>query len=174
MGDVIGEAKAHPAFRLKYKGVFDYNELVTFIINWLLDRKYEVNESLQKHKMSCPHGFEIERNIDAERKIDDYFMYKVSVNLHLWDAFEQDAVKDGKDVQLWNARMEVQIHFDVVCDYAGRYETSPFMVKLRNFYDQYIIKGTIIGGHADPLYYKLLSLHQKLKEFLEMETYPQY
>jgi hypothetical protein len=169
-GDIIKAADAQIAFRLKYKGVFDYDKLSTFIINWLQARKYHINEKKHKHKMSCPHGFEVERVIEAWRKVDDYFRYNVFVTFFLWDAFEVDAVKHGKKVKLWNARMELQIGFQVVCDYSGKWETNPFYEKLRNFYDQYIIKKEIIIKHVDPLYYKLLSLHTKVKNQLEMET----
>jgi hypothetical protein len=170
-GDIISEANGHPAFRLKYKGVFDYDKLTTFAIKWLQDRKFEINEKVHKHKMSCPHGFEMERHILGERKIDDYFMHKVEIRFYIWDAFQVDAVKNGEKIKLWNARLEVQLHFDVVCDYSDRWAKTQFMEKLRNkFYDQYIIKREIIIKHADPLYYKLLSLHTKMKNFLEMET----
>ncbi len=170
MPDIIGEANAHPAFRLKYKGVFDYDKLTTFVIKWMQHRKFNINESKHKHKYSCPHGFEIERAIEGWRKIDDYYRYDIEVSFHLWDAFEVEAVKDGRTRKLWNARVEIQISFDVVCDYQDRWGKSPFMERLRNFYDQYIIKKEIIAKHADPLYYKLLSLNTKIKNFLEMET----
>jgi len=170
-GVVIGEAQGHPAFRVKYKGVFDYNKLTTFMLKWLQDRRFEINEKKHKHKYSCPHGFEIDREIHAWRKIDDYYRYDVQINWLLWDAFEVDAVKDGKNVKLWNARMEVQIHFDVVYDYQGKFEKNPWLEKLRDkVLTQYIIKKEIIVMNADPLYYKLLELHKKVKEFLEMET----
>lgn len=171
MAHVIAEANAHPAFRLKYKGVFDFDKLTTMIVKWLQDRNFEFNEPKHKHKYSCPHGFEIERDFDGWRKIDDYYKHKVEVKFHLWDAFEVDAVKNGRKVKLWNAHMDIQLGFDVVCDYQNRWSRSPFMDKLhKNFYTQYVIKKEIIINHADPLYYKLLSLHSKIKEFLEMET----
>jgi len=165
------EGQAHPAFRLRYKGVMDYDAMSTYVIKWLKDRHFEINEGVHKHKHSCPHGFEIERHIEGWRKIDDYFLYTVEVVFFLWDAFEVDAVKDGKKKKHWDARMTVEIHFDVVCDYQDRWAVNPIIEKLRDkFYNQYIIKKEIIVKHADPLYYKLLSLHTQLKKMLEMET----
>lgn len=171
MPHTIKEAKGKPAFTLKYKGVFDYNGLTTMLTRWLQDRQFEINEKGHKHKYSCPHGFEIERTIEGWRKIDDYYMYQITVDMHLWDAFEVDAVKNGKKVKFWNARIDLKLSFEVICDYADRWAKGPFMEKLRdNVYDEYIIKKEIIINHADPLYYKLLSLHTKVKDFLEMET----
>lgn len=171
MAHTIIEAKATPAFRLKYKGIVDYDKISTFIIKWLQDRHYKINESKHKHKMSCPHGFEIERGIAAWKKIDGYYQHNIDVKILLWDAFEVDAVKHGKKVKLWNARIEVQLGFKIVCDYAGKWDKSPFIEKLhKKVYVQYVIKKEIIIKHADPLYYKLLSLHTKLKKILEMES----
>jgi len=170
-GNIINEADAPVCLRLKYKGIFDFDRLQTFLVKWMQDRKFEVNEKKHKHKYSCPHGFEIELVIEGERKIDDYFMYKVPIGLHLWDAFEVDAVKDGKPVKLWNARIEITLGFQVIGDYQGRWETNPYLEKLRDkVFHQYVRKKEIIVKHADPLYYKLLSLHTKIKELLEMET----
>jgi len=170
----IKEAKGQPATKLKYKGVFDYDGLSTYVINWLQDHKYELNEKTHKHKMSCPHGFEIERHIEATRKIDAFYQYKVTVIFFLWDAFEVDAVKDGKKMKLWNAQMELRIDFEVVCDYANKWATSPFYEKLLKFYCEYIIKKEIIIKHVDPLYYSLLALHTNFKKFLGMETAAQF
>ena len=155
---------------LKYKGVFDFDGLTTFVINWLKKRRYNIDEVKHKNKMSCPHGFEIEWNIKAWRKIDDYYKHHILVKYHLWDAHMVDAVKDGKKVKLWSARMEIKTVFDVECDYNNRWETSQFMEKLRNFYNEYIIKKEIIINHMDPLYYKTLELHTEMKKFLGMET----
>ncbi len=174
MSDIIPEANAHPAFRLKYKGIFDYDKLTTFIIQWMKDRHFEINEKVHKHKMSCPHGFEIEREIHGERKINDYYQYKVEAKMHLWDAFEVEAIKNGKKVRLWNARIEIQLGFDVVCDYSNKWSETEFKEKLLKFYNRYIIKKEIIIKHGDGLYYKLLSLNTQIKKFLEMETGAEY
>lgn len=169
MSDIIAEAGGEAA-TLKYKGVFDFDGLTTYIINWLKARGHEINEGKHKHKMSCPFGFEIEWNVMSWRKIDDYFKYNIDVRIHLWDAHQVDAVKDGKKVKLWNARIEIKTIFSVECDYQGRWEKNQFLERLRNFYDQYIIKKEIIVKHVDPLYYKCLELHTGMKKFIGMET----
>jgi len=170
MPKTIKEANAPVATKLKYKGVFDYNKLSNILIQWMRDQKYDFTESVHKHKMSCPHGFEIEREINGMKKIDENYMHRAMIAIHMWDAFEVDAVKDGQKVKLWNARIEVILGFAIDYDYANKWETSPFMEKLRNFYCEYIIKKEIIIKHADPTYYKMLALHTKLKKFFEMET----
>ena len=171
MSHTIKEGQGQPAWKIKYKGVFDYNALTTFIIKWMKDRHFEVNEKKHKHKYSCPHGFEIERVFEGWRKIDDYYMYEINFHWLLLDAFEVDAVKDGKNVKLWNARMILTCSFKVVCDYENKWDQSPFVEKLhKKVYCEYVIKKEIIVKHTDPLYYKLLSLQKKVKDMLQMET----
>jgi hypothetical protein len=169
MSDTIREAQGDAAV-LRYKGVFDFDGLTTYIINWLKARGNDLVESKHKHKMSCPFGFEIEWDVKSWRKLDDYFKHNINVSMHLWDAHQVDAVKDGKKVKLWNARIQVTTSFSVECDYQGRWEKSQFLEKLRNFYDQYVIKKEIIAKQADPLYYKCLELHTGMKKFIGMET----
>ncbi|NQU79762.1 hypothetical protein HQ545_08405 [Candidatus Woesearchaeota archaeon] len=170
MSDFIDEGKAEPAFRYKYKGVFDYDKLTTFLIKWLKNRGYDINEKKHKHKMSCPHGFEIERVIEGWRKIDDFFQYEVKVSMHLWDAHEVDVTRNGKNVKMWDARIEITIDILVVCDYQNRWSSRPFYSKLLKFYIGYVIKKEIIVKHMDPLYYRVLGLGGDIKKILEMET----
>lgn len=173
MSDVIAEAggsEGATVATLRYKGVFDFDGMTTYLINWFKKRDFQINEKKHKHKMSCPHGFEVEWNIEAFKKIDDYYKHYTITKMHLWDAYQVDAVKDGKKIKLWSARIEIKTQFKVECDYQGRWEKKPWLKKLRNFYDQYIIKKEIIAKHADPLYFKLLELHTELKKFIGMES----
>ena len=55
------------------------------------------------------------------------------IKMHLWDAHEVDAVKDGKKIKLWNARIEVITDFNVECDYQDRCARSAWMKKLKEF-----------------------------------------
>lgn len=169
-GDIIGEATAHPAFIIKYRGVFDYDGITTFVIKWFKKRKFNVNEKKHKHKMSCPHGLDIDWGVEFWKKIDDYYMYQADVQFRLWNARQVEVVKDGKKKMLWYAELKVVIGMDVVCDYMGRWETNQFFERLRNFYDQYIIKVDIRVRHVDPFYYKLLDLQTEIKKKLEMEA----
>lgn len=174
MSHVIKEARGEPATTLKFKGVFDYDGLTAYLMKWLQDRHYQITEKNHKHKMSCPHGFEIERSIVAYRDISEFYRYNVGIEIHLWDAFQVDAVKGGKKMKLWNARIEIQLNFKVECDYSNKWNTGPFMQKLLVFFCNHIIKKEIIIKHADKLYYKLLALHSNIKKFIGMETATQF
>jgi hypothetical protein len=118
--------------------------------------------------MSCPKGFEIEWDVDAWRKVDDFYKYWLYISLHSWDAYQVDAIKDGKKVKLWYMRMTFSTGFKVECDYQNKWSTSPFMEKLLKFYCEYIIKKQTIIKHGDGLYYKALELHTGIKKYIGM------
>lgn len=169
MGHVLKEG-AGQVSNLRYKGVFDYYKFINFIILWLRKRGYAVHEKTYKHKMSCPHGFEFEWDIRAFRKVTSYVMYHIEFKIFGWDAFEVDAIKNGKKVKLWNMRLEVRPSFKVELDYLGKWEDSDMKRKLRNFFNEYVLKKEMLGKHIDPLYYTCLGLHTEMKKFLEMEA----
>lgn len=164
---VLKETGAMPAAKFKYKGVFDFDGMMNYMFKWLQDRGFEVNEKKHKHKMSCPKGFEIEWDIDAWRKIDDFYKYWIQVSIHTWDSYQVDAIKDGKKVKLWYMRIEFATGFKVECDYQNKWNTQ-FMQKLLKFYCEYVIKKQTIVKHGDALYYKMLELHTHLKKFAGM------
>ena len=164
----LKEAQGQAAM-LRYKGTFDYDGFTNMILKWLYDHGYKVTEGKHKHKMSCPHGFEIEWNINGERRISDFIKYSVDFKMHLWDAHEVDAVKGGKKIKLWNARMEVKSSFKVILDYQDKWDT-PFKAKLLYFLAEYVLKKEIIVKHADHLYYKVYKVHNMMTKFLGMEA----
>ncbi len=165
----LPECTAPVAGVIRFKGVFDYAGLAKMVLKWLYDRHYEVTEGKHKHKMSCPHGFEIEREFKGERKINDFIRYKVNFAFHLWDAFEVDGVKDGKKKKLWNARIEIRWGCIVEIDYQNNWDT-PFRSKLLKFFANYIIKSDLIVKHMDRLYYDMFKFHTKINKFLGMEA----
>jgi len=154
---------------LRYNGVFDYDKLSRMILKWLSERHYEVTEGTHKHKMSCPHGFEIERKIVGVRKVNDFIEYQVNFAMHLWDAHQVEVVKDGKKIKSWKARIELISSMQVIIDYQNRWDT-PFKKKLLRFFIEYILKKEMLIKHIDPLYYKVYKLHQKIQDFLGMQS----
>ncbi len=154
---------------LRFNGVFDYDELCRMILRWLHDRHYEVTEGTHKHKMSCPHGFEIERKIAGYVKVNEFIKYEVTFALHLWDAHKVDVVKDGKKIKSWKARIEITSSMAVIVDYQNRWDT-PFKLKLLRFFSEYIIKKDLLINHIDPLWYKVYGFHQNIQKFLGMSS----
>jgi hypothetical protein len=160
-----------PVATLRFKGVFDYDGLCRFVTDWFVDRKWEVNEKADKHKLSCPKGFEIERELEADIKVNTFYKYKAQVRYNLFDAHQVEVVKDGKKQKLWEARMQVVIMASIEMDYESRWESSPFWIKLRRIYINYVIKKDMLYRHMDPFHFKLYGLFQEMKKFIGMEAH---
>lgn len=154
---------------LRYYGVFDYDKLCRKILGWLHNRHYEVTEGTHKHKMGCPHGFEIERKISGYVKVNQFIKYNVVFEMHLWDAHQVDVVKDGKKIKLWKARIEIKSSMSIEMDYQNKWNT-PFKKKLLRFFAEYVIKKDMLINHIDPLWWKVYGFHQELQEFIGMSS----
>jgi hypothetical protein len=157
-----------PVSNIRFKGVFDYYGLMEMIFAWMQNRGYIIYERVFKHKMGGG-GWEYERELEGQRKVTDYIKYVITVGLHVWDAKEVEVVKDGKKIKMVKGRLEVKMSMGIELDYAGRWDSSESMEKIRNFFHNYVIKKDIAFRHLDPLYYSLLSLHTEVKRYLGME-----
>ncbi|MBT7902302.1 hypothetical protein HN587_00425 [Candidatus Woesearchaeota archaeon] len=166
MGHIIKEAEGRISV-IQYDGVFDYDGLITFLHGWFTKRKWFFHEKVVKYKKSGL-GHEMEREWNNWRKVSEYYKYHAGLQLHLWDAFPVEVVKNGKKRKFWRARIELSLSFKVEADYQDKFGTSEFMKKLRTFMHEYIMKKEILSAHADPLYYTMLGLHNDVKQFLEM------
>jgi hypothetical protein len=155
---------------IRYKGIFDMEGLYRLIVQWLKSRRYWVQESTYKHKVPSPLGAEEEIGFKGNRKVDDYYMYDVIINFHLWNMQEVDVIRDGKKVKLTRARMEVVLTGTMTLDYQGRFEKSPFYKKLRDFYHKYIIKDQLEFLYYDTFYYRLIKLQALVKDYLDMQA----
>lgn len=165
-----------PVSNIRFKGVFDYDGLMQLVYDWMDRRKFKIIEKIYKHKGGAA-GWEFERELEGTRKVTDYIKYVITVAIHTWDTKEVEVIKDGKKMKLNKGRLEIKMNIGIELDYAGRWESSEAMEKVRNFFHSYIIKKEIAFKHADPLYYGMLALHTSIKKFLAMEgatsAYPQ-
>ncbi len=154
---------------IKFSGVFDYDKFYRGIYSWFKERLYDVHETAYKHK-ATPKGPEVEISFKGERKQSEWIMYKVSVDLHIWDMTDVEVVKDGKKQKLNKGRMTVVINMEVVFDYEKRFEEKPFYIQLYNLLIDNILWMKLMLGPVDTLYYEVYTLHTEIKKILNMET----
>jgi len=158
------------ALTLRYKGVYDFDGLMLLIIEWMKTRRFWFAESVIKHKVLGPFGAEHERKFEGEKKVTDYYMEKMQVVFHLWDATTVEVIEKGVKKELTKARMEIVISGSLVLDYQGRWDKTPFHRKVREFFHTYVIKNKMETFWADGLYYRLFKLHALIKDFLDMQA----
>ncbi len=155
---------------VRYKGIFDMEGLYRVIVQWLKSKRYWFHESTYKHKVPTPHGAEEEIKFAAERKVDEYHLYNINMYFHLWHITEVEVIKDGKKKKLTKGQIEIQIKGELVLDYQGRFDKSPFFQALRGFYHKYLIKDKLENVWYDTLYYRTLKLQALIKDYLDIEA----
>ena len=64
--------------KLRYKGIFDFQELWRLVHDWLESKSFEVTEPKAKHKM-LTFGEELEAVLFGRRKVTDYYRFEMKV-----------------------------------------------------------------------------------------------
>jgi hypothetical protein len=103
---------------IKFKGLYDYTGLYRFMRGWLQKNMYEVQEDRYKDKYFTAFGTEIEPKWSAIRRINEYIMYSVKVEFHLWDAKDVEVVENGEKKVMTTGRMTISLSAEVILDYA--------------------------------------------------------
>ena len=155
---------------LKINGIFDFQGLYRLMHDWLVDMKYYFEETLYKHKVPSPAGAEEHIRWYAWRKVTEYIRFDIYIYLILRDMKEIEVIKDGKKKILTKARMTIEFRGKVEVDYSKKFQKTPFLKKLFDFYNNYVLKKRIDTIYTDQLYYRILKLYTLAKEYLEFET----
>jgi hypothetical protein len=154
---------------IKYRGVFDLQELMKRVNDWMEGDGYTVHEGKYKHKVPDPRGAEEEITFKGWKRVTEYVKYHIKIEFHTYDQKDVEVVKAGAKKHAVQARIEVIMSPTVEFDWQNRFSGSRFMQGLQDFYHKYIIKGDIQNYHEDALYYRTYKLHRIIKEFLDME-----
>lgn len=161
-----------PDIRVKYRGVFDYDNLMHSMRQWIVDSGYEFEELQYKHKVPSPAGYEQEIRWRAWRKVTGYVRYSIFIFFHIWDIKDLDVIKDNKKVKMWSGRVMIEINGLVELDWAGYFEkgNSKFLLGLRDWIHKFFMFNKIMGGYTDEHYYRMYKLHLVAKQALGMTT----
>jgi len=155
---------------LKINGIFDFETVYRAMHGWFVEQKYYFEEKLYKHKVPSPAGAEEHIRWEGWRKITDYVKFNIQIYIIMWDMKEIEVIKNGEKKKLTKARMKIEFNGDVETDYQDAFGKTPFLVKLREFYNEFVMKKRIDTIYTDQLYYMILKLYTVAKEQLEFET----
>lgn len=161
---------AIPKMIIRYKGLFDFDGLYSFMVRWLKTHRYEFYEYDYKHKVPSPYGAEQEIGWRAEQKVTEYYKYTISIYSHLWDMTEVEVVQKGVKKTLTNARIEITFDGTIDIDYEKRFAQSTFWITIRDWWHRYVRKEEIETLWHDELYYRVQKLHEAVKEYLDMQA----
>ena len=157
-------------FTIRYKGLFDFDGLYNLMVQWMKSRRYWFHETKYKHKVPSPKGAEQEMTFEGNKKITDYMMYDLKVDIHIWEMTEVEVVHKGVKKNLTNGRMEIIFMGYLTTDFAKRWTGNKLFELISHFYEQYIAKEEIESIYWDTIHYKTQHFVNVVKEFLDMEA----
>ena len=157
---------------MQYKGVLDMQDLYESIVDFFMQKKFKFYEKQHRYRKPGPFGPEILHQFEATRKVEDYYMWVVDVNIETFDMHDVEVVlKDGTRKKMTKGRLWIQITHKCITDYEKDWQKSAFLAHLRSFYNKYVVRKKYEGVWWDELYYNIvLKLHALIKERLKMAS----
>ncbi|MBI4439347.1 hypothetical protein HY638_00065 [Candidatus Woesearchaeota archaeon] len=157
---------------LRYKGMWDMDELYKKMAEWFRSRKYNFYEKVYKHKAPSPFGKDRQYVWNAERREEDYYKFVIEIYMHTYDASDIEVQNpDGTSKIMTKGRIWIEFKGHILFDYEKRFEESRFYANLRNFYNKYIIKKRVEHILWDQLWYReVQKLYELVMDTLKMHT----
>ncbi len=161
-----------PIVYVQYKGIFDIQDLYESIADFFRQKKFKFHERFHRTRRGGPFGAEQLYMFEAERKVEDYYKWVVTVNVETFDMRDVEVVlKDGTKKKMSKGRVWIQLYGNCITDYEKLWEKNAFVAQLKSFYNKYIVRKRLEGVWWDELYYKIvLRLHALVKERLKMTS----
>ncbi len=154
-----------PTMYLKHRGMFDHQKLVHGIQDWFVDNGYKFHAPKYKVKAS-----EAEYDIECEREISEYVMYKIGIHMWIYDLKDVDVVQDGEKKKMNEGYLNLDVTGRIEFDWSKRFGGSKFMQWLQDIYHKYVLKQTISDVYEDDLILKMQELVATIKGLLGIEV----
>ncbi len=156
--------------RIKHRGLFEHKQLYKTVYEWFVHNNYEVYEGVYKHKVPDPRGAEDETEIKGRRRVNGYIMFEIKAYFIIYDLKEVEVIKNNVQKKMNQGRVDIMFSADIIKDYNSHFEGSAFLVKLKKFFHDFVIKQEISNIWEDEVYYRMFKLIAAVKQELEMET----
>ena len=163
----MSKSHAKTSTSFKYNGRFDYEDFYLTFYNTITSNGYLVIKEAFAQKEKGVE--ELELDWDFVREVDDYTRFEVTVKV-LIDGLTDVVVKKGdREVATNKGDVLVRISGEVITDWQGRWERSPFLEKLRDFYERYLFKQTL-EEYALEVYNDVFLFEGEIKAFFELPS----
>jgi len=124
---------------IRFRGVWDMQDLYEFMINYFRERKYKFHERVYKHKHPSPFGAERQLVWRAERQMNDVYTFILDVYLHTYDAHDvQVKQKNGEIKTFTKGRLWVEFNGQIRIYPDERWAKSRFTAGLKGFINNYL------------------------------------
>jgi len=151
---------------VKFNGVFNYNDFFVFLYSLIKTEGYMITSDQHKQKMR-DIGEKVDINWKFEKRIDDYTKFIIKVYILIMGMNDVIIKKNGKEVKMNKGDMLVRFEGSIETDWNNYWEKSPFLKKLRGFYEQYLFWKTL-DSYGVEVYKQVYFFSGELKSFLEL------
>ncbi|MGE0792547.1 MAG: hypothetical protein AB7V77_00005, partial [Candidatus Woesearchaeota archaeon] len=116
-----GKPIYHKNLRLRYRGEYDYDGLMTLLRGFFVRARIDIEEPVLKFKES-PTGAEVEFKFRGDRRVTNYIKVYMYITGHFWDVVRKEVVINGKKKLRSGGKIELTFQGEVLFDYEGIYE----------------------------------------------------
>tara|TARA_Y100000310_G_scaffold343359_1_gene450601 strand:- start:9331 stop:9813 length:483 start_codon:yes stop_codon:yes gene_type:complete len=118
----MSKSKEAGKFKIAYKGVFDLNQLLKELKNFLEKRKYDFNEKEYTEVTSSSTPRELKITWEATKDADDFYKYEINVEM----VFEKlEPMKTQDDIKQY-ADITINIKGNLVIDKENKWDETAF------------------------------------------------
>ena len=168
---IYDKAVPTPASYIRYKGVWDMQDLYESMVGWFRERKYKFHEKIYKHKHPSPFGVERQYMWFAERKEGDYEQVQYNIYMHTYDAHDIGVVMpDGSKKEYTKGRLWIELKVSFHFDWEKRWDSTSFYRTLKDFYNRYIIRKKYMEGYGPKFRDEFHQLQALVRNRLKMES----
>lgn len=150
---------------IKHMGFVDINKLIKEMEEWLKARKYEVWVKGITHKVKS-EGNEIEYNIEANKKISPYLLFRITCEIWLLRGRAVTMEKESSTKTGRSGKLEIHVTATMVKDYNKYFDKANFTKFLREIYERYIIE-SYLSANEGRIYVEGEEFVNVLKDALE-------
>jgi len=141
---------AHPKPHIRFKGVWDMQDLYEFLISYFRDRKYKFHEKIYKHKAPSPFGVERQYIWHAERMIDEMHHFHIDIYIHTYDAHDIEVRLPNGNMKIYTkGRIWIEfgsyidMYFDDEHSHEGssrRWSSNRTLASMRMFLNNFVVR----------------------------------
>jgi len=155
--------------RVKYNGVFSFNDFYNFCYSWFADEEgYLLIEEKYVEKMSGDSKL-VEIEWVASKKITDYFKFQIKVKFRITGMTKVDITDSkGNKIATNKGAVDMAVKGLLLRDYEGKFESTATRKFIRGVYEKWVITARV-----DEMQTKLIKTCDdyitQAKAFLDLE-----
>ncbi|MBS3146957.1 hypothetical protein J4471_04650 [Candidatus Woesearchaeota archaeon] len=121
---------------ISYEGVFDFNNFIRLVKNWLKQNSYFIIEKDYGNIQKDKNMSDIKISLDNEREVDDYNRAHIDLSIKVKNL--ENVSSDKKKLQ--RGKLTIDFESYLKKDIHSKWETKPVQKVARGIYDKYLVK----------------------------------